>query len=234
MDFSLEQSIHLLARTPKVLWSQLEDLSPIWTQENYGPETWSVHDVIGHLIWGEKTDWIPRIRQILDPNQSNEFTPFDRDGHSDLCKERSFHQLLEMFEELRNENLSVLRNWNLSSEQSIQNGSPSCFWRSHHYPTNRSMDRPRFKSYRSNQQSHGLSILRRRWPLASVSIDSFATQSQIDSIVLARDLLLLGPLHRKLSGAGGICLGSFIQSVFCVAFFPSWAFLAVTPSFILF
>jgi len=122
MDFSLEQSIHLLARTPKVLWSQLEDLSPIWTQENYGPETWSVHDVIGHLIWGEKTDWIPRIRQILDPNQSNEFTPFDRDGHSDLCKERSFHQLLEMFEKLRNENLTVLRSWNLSSEQLTQTG----------------------------------------------------------------------------------------------------------------
>ena len=78
MPFRLEQAIEVLERTPAVLRAMLAGLSEPWVMNNYGPETWSPFDVVGHLIHGERTDWIPRARIILERGASKPFEPFDR------------------------------------------------------------------------------------------------------------------------------------------------------------
>ena len=60
MNFTIQKSIEILERTPNVLLTMLENISADWTSINEGGDTWSVYDIIGHLIHGEKTDWIPR------------------------------------------------------------------------------------------------------------------------------------------------------------------------------
>ncbi|HNM16129.1 MAG TPA: DinB family protein, partial [bacterium] len=65
MNFSLAQSIEILERTPMILTAWLDGLSPEWTSSNEGPDTWSAYDIVGHLIHGEKTDWITRAEIIL-------------------------------------------------------------------------------------------------------------------------------------------------------------------------
>ena len=65
MDFSLPKSLQILERTPDVLYSMLHDLSVDWTTNNEGEGTWSVFDIVGHLIHGEKTDWVVRAKIIL-------------------------------------------------------------------------------------------------------------------------------------------------------------------------
>jgi hypothetical protein len=78
MDFEISRSLEILERTPGVLRAMVENISDEWTSRNEGPNTWSVYDVVGHLIEGEKTDWIPRMEIILSGNEEKKFTPFDR------------------------------------------------------------------------------------------------------------------------------------------------------------
>ena len=78
MQFDLRKSIEILERTPQVLQALLGDLSEDWIMSNEGEKTWSPYDVLGHLIHGEKTDWIPRMEVILSGNQDKTFEPFDR------------------------------------------------------------------------------------------------------------------------------------------------------------
>jgi hypothetical protein len=74
----LSQTVVLLARTPPTLNALLRDLSDSWTLRNEGDETWNVYDVIGHLNHGERADWIPRVRRILESGETCPFEPFDR------------------------------------------------------------------------------------------------------------------------------------------------------------
>lgn len=115
MNFCIDATLEILARTPKTLQSYLRGLGGEWLRRNYGPDTWSVHEVIGHLIWGERTDWMPRLRQILAHGDSTPFEPFDRDGHAELCKESSTQRLLVLFEEERAQNVAELRALSLTS-----------------------------------------------------------------------------------------------------------------------
>ena len=78
MNFSLSKSIEILERTPEVLNVMLQNLSNEWTSNNEGGETWSVYDIVGHLIHGELTDWTPRMEIILSEKTYKIFTPFDR------------------------------------------------------------------------------------------------------------------------------------------------------------
>jgi hypothetical protein len=78
VDFDIAGGIPILARTPRVLASLLADVPPQWTIANNGPGTWSAYDVVGHLIHGERTDWIPRARRILEKGTSVPFDTFDR------------------------------------------------------------------------------------------------------------------------------------------------------------
>ena len=117
MDFDLEKTILVLARTPRVLHSLLAGLPAEWTSANEGPDTWSPFDVIGHLIDAEETDWIVRARIILAQGSDRRFEPFDRARHLQLNQGRTTAQLLARFEVLRKNNLVELRDMQLGPEQ---------------------------------------------------------------------------------------------------------------------
>src|SRR5687768_13561791 len=117
MPFRLEQAIEILERTPSVLRALLAGLSEPWVMNNYGPETWSPFDVVGHLIHGEKTDWIPRARIILDDGPSRALEPFDRFAQYEGSKGKHIDQLLDEFESLRRQNLEALRAMRLTAAQ---------------------------------------------------------------------------------------------------------------------
>ena len=119
MKFSINQAIDILERTPKVIRSLLLNISDDWSSNNEGGETWSPYDVVGHLIYCEKADWILRAEIILSDNANKEWEPFDRFAHFEESKGKSLTQLIEEFEQRRNENLLRLKSKGLN-EQDLQ------------------------------------------------------------------------------------------------------------------
>jgi hypothetical protein len=117
MNFDLDLSIEVLARTPVTLRSMLGGLADSWTRGTEGPETFSPFDVVGHLIDGEETDWMPRARIILARGQSLRFEPYDRFRHRARNAGRSLERLLDEFAELRAGNLALLRSWHLTAAE---------------------------------------------------------------------------------------------------------------------
>jgi DinB superfamily len=109
MAHDLQQTISLLSRTPAALNALLRDLPEAWTMRNEGEKTWSAFDIVGHLIHGERTDWMPRARMILEFGESREFEPFDRWAQARGSEGKSLDELLDDFARLRAENLEVLR-----------------------------------------------------------------------------------------------------------------------------
>jgi len=116
MEHNLPHTISLLSRTPAALNALLRDLPEAWTLRNEGENTWSAFDVVGHLIHGERTDWMPRARMILQFGATQSFEPFDRWGQERETQGKSLGQLLDEFARLRSENLSELRAMHLRSE----------------------------------------------------------------------------------------------------------------------
>ena len=116
MEFRLEQSIEILERTPAVLDGLLRGLSREWVRGDEGPGTWSPFDVLGHLIHGERTDWIPRLHILLDYGEERPFDPFDRFGMFRESKDKTLDELLQVFAELRRTNLRELRSLNLTED----------------------------------------------------------------------------------------------------------------------
>jgi hypothetical protein len=113
----LHETLSILTRTPATLDALLRDLPEQWTLATEGPGTWSPYDVIGHLIHGEKTDWIPRLGIILEHGASRPFTPFDREAQFRESQGKSLSTLLEEFSALRSDNLVRLRALNLQPAQ---------------------------------------------------------------------------------------------------------------------
>jgi len=116
MEHNLSCTISLLTRTPAALNALLRDLPEAWTFSNEGENTWSAFDVVGHLIHGERTDWMPRARMILQFGETKSFVPFDRWGQERETQGKSLAQLLDEFAGLRSESLSELRAMNLRPE----------------------------------------------------------------------------------------------------------------------
>jgi len=110
MDHTLELSVasDLLARTPAVLEALLAGLDPRWLDVDEGPGTYSARDVVGHLIHGEDTDWIPRIEHILAHGDTRPFEPFDREGMRGRFDGLPIEALLEHFARRRRESLARL------------------------------------------------------------------------------------------------------------------------------
>jgi hypothetical protein len=108
-EFSLAETIALLSRTPATLNALLRGLPNVWTRCNEGNDTWNAFDIVGHLICGERTDWIPRARIILEKGEARPFDPFDRFAQSRESLDQSLEQLLDEFARLRNENLAALQ-----------------------------------------------------------------------------------------------------------------------------
>ena len=108
MAFRLDSTVRILRSTPRVFAALFENLPQEWLEARDSPESFSPIDVLGHLIYGEQTDFIPRARIILECGESRPFDPFDRRGFRSLIEGRSSADLLNMFRELRDENLSAL------------------------------------------------------------------------------------------------------------------------------
>ena len=113
--FQLQDTIALLERTPATLNVLLRDLPESWTRSNEGEKTWSAFEVVGHLIHGERADWVPRVKTILEFGDTKAFVPFDRWGHEREVQGKSLAQLLDEFARVRSENLAELRKLNLQS-----------------------------------------------------------------------------------------------------------------------
>ena len=121
MKFELEKALEILERTPFVLRTLLANLSPEWTENNEGLDTWSPYDVIGHLIHGENTDWIPRAKIILGDGPK-EFEPFDRFAQFENSKGKTIGQLLDEFDLLRKKSLEDLKRLNIQEEDLSKKG----------------------------------------------------------------------------------------------------------------
>src|SRR5687767_217441 len=117
MEFDLAAGTAILARTPGTLRAMLAGLPPEWTDATEGPETWSPYDIVGHLIHGERTDWIPRARIILEQGADRRFTPYDRFAQFRESKGKTLADLLDEFETLRSWNLETLAGWQLTDAQ---------------------------------------------------------------------------------------------------------------------
>jgi len=122
MEFQLDHAKDILRRTPATLKQLLHGLPDEWIVSNEGPDTWSPFDVLGHLIHGEETDWIPRAKTILEDGESRSFTPFDRFAMFEISKGRSLHELLTTFEQLRVESLQQLEEMNVTPELLAKRG----------------------------------------------------------------------------------------------------------------
>ena len=95
----------------------LDGLPSPWIERDEGPETWSPFVIVGHLIHGERTDWIPRARIILEQGTDRRFTPYDRFAQFQESAAKSLPALLDEFASLRSQNLAVLNDWQLSNAQ---------------------------------------------------------------------------------------------------------------------
>jgi uncharacterized damage-inducible protein DinB len=115
-NFSIEKTIEILERTPLVLETLLNGLSDDWIHASEGENTWSPYDVVGHLVHGEKTDWIARINKILNDERDKNFEPFDRFAQFEESKGKTMNDLLEEFKTLRKENLLFLKGIDFSPE----------------------------------------------------------------------------------------------------------------------
>jgi hypothetical protein len=127
MDFDLANGVAVLERTPATLRSLLHGLSPAWTDATEGPDTWSPYVVVGHLIHGERTDWIPRARIILAQGLDRRFTPYDRFAQFRESEGLSLTELLDEFARLRAQNLEILEDWHLSDAQLALEGVHPAF-----------------------------------------------------------------------------------------------------------
>ena len=114
MEFELQHAIEVLGRTPSILNSMLRDIPDVWLVQNEGPETWSPYDIVGHLIHGEETDWIPRAKMILEHGEARAFEPFDRVGMFEKSKGKSIAELLDTFATRRQESLHELNDMHLT------------------------------------------------------------------------------------------------------------------------
>jgi len=122
MEQNLQLTISLLSRTPAALNSLLRDQPEAWTRCNEGENTWSAFDVVGHLIHGERTDWIPRVQRILESGETRQFEPFDRWAQERESQGKSLPQLLDEFTGLRAANLRELGAMNLQPEDFSRRG----------------------------------------------------------------------------------------------------------------
>jgi hypothetical protein len=109
MRFELSEALPVLERTPRALRELLAGLPEPWIRATEGSETWSPFDVIGHLVHGERTDWLPRIEHILSEGEARPFPPFDRYAQFEASRGKRIEELLDTFAELRGASLTRLR-----------------------------------------------------------------------------------------------------------------------------
>ena len=122
MDFTFEDALPLLTRTPAVLRSLLAQLPESWIRATEGPDSWSPFDIVGHLIHGERTDWIVRTEILLTHGETQPFTPFDRFAQFEASRGKTLDQLLDTFAEARGASLRRLEGLGLDAEDLNRRG----------------------------------------------------------------------------------------------------------------
>ncbi|MGE5178302.1 MAG: DinB family protein [Bacteroidota bacterium] len=122
LDYTPDRSLPILERTPAALRALLAGLPEEWVRATDGPGTWSAFDVVGHLIHGEKGDWISRARHILEKGDSEPFQPFDREAMFEESRGKTMDALLEEFASLRAGNVAALRALALTPEDLDRRG----------------------------------------------------------------------------------------------------------------
>ncbi len=122
MRYDLGNSIMILGRTPGLLRDLIGELPPDMVTANEGEGTWSPFDIVGHLIHGERTDWIPRAEIILGPSPRTEWDPFDRDAMKEISRGKTLRELLDEFAALRAENIVKLKAFSLDEEKLDRKG----------------------------------------------------------------------------------------------------------------
>jgi hypothetical protein len=121
MAFEINAAIEVLERTPSTLRCMLTGLSDNWTMTNEGEQTWSPFDVLGHLVHGERTDWMARLEKILE-KEDKKFDPFDRFAQFHESKGKSIADLLNEFEHSRKQNIIKLKEKNIIDKHLQQKG----------------------------------------------------------------------------------------------------------------
>ncbi len=111
--FNLDYVTMVLARTPASLDALLRGLPEFWTHQNEGGNTWTAFDIVGHLIFADRTDWMPRLRRILKDGESVPFDPFDRLGQVRESQGKTLQQVLTEFAGVRDACIQDLRALNL-------------------------------------------------------------------------------------------------------------------------
>jgi hypothetical protein len=127
MEFDLTTGTAILERTPNTLRALLSGLPSAWTDATEGPETWSPYVVVGHLIHGERTDWIPRAEIILAQGPYRRFTPYDRYAQFRDSQGKSLGDLLDELARLRAQNLATLAGWKLTEAELALEGEHPAF-----------------------------------------------------------------------------------------------------------
>ena len=127
MDFDLTNGIAVLERTPATVRAMLDGLPAAWIDADEGPDTWSPYVIVGHLIQGERSDWIPRAKIILAQGPQRRFEPFDRNAQFRESEGKSLAQLLDEFTRLRVENLATLADWNITDRELALEGEHPAF-----------------------------------------------------------------------------------------------------------
>jgi hypothetical protein len=122
-EFNLADSIALLTRTPAALDALVRGLPNTWVRSNEGKDSWSPYDIVGHLIVGERTDWMTRARIILENGEARPFDRFDRLAQERESQGKSLEQLLDEFARLRRENLIALEALNLQPNDLSRRGT---------------------------------------------------------------------------------------------------------------
>jgi hypothetical protein len=122
-EFNLSDAVALLTRTPESLDALLRGLPDIWVLRDEGEDTWSAFDIVGHLIVGERTDWMTRIRILLEYGEARPFDRFDRLAQFKESQGKSLDELLDEFASLRRDNLESLKTLNLQPQDFARQGT---------------------------------------------------------------------------------------------------------------
>jgi uncharacterized damage-inducible protein DinB len=117
MHFDPRIAVPVLERTPRVLRAMLEDLPTEWIHADEGAGTWSPFAIVGHLVHGERANWIPRAGVILEHGPERPFPPFDREAQFRDSAGKTLTELLDEFAELRTANLATLASWQLDERK---------------------------------------------------------------------------------------------------------------------
>jgi hypothetical protein len=127
MEHELQNTVALLERTPAALDALLRGLPGMWTESNEGENTWTVREVVAHLIQGEEENWIPRARVILESGEGQPLPPFDREGHLRYSKGKTLEQLLDNFAQARARGIDDLRDLKLTPQDLKRRGRHPSF-----------------------------------------------------------------------------------------------------------